>query len=299
MQKKTVKKGKKGSMNIDMKLIFSNIVKGIAKAFNKSYLKEGFSRMFSTKKTFIVMLLDLIFYLGLLGAGSLFIYNIASYATTFQQIQEISSGISAGMNTTLNPIFLEELASQVKFFQVGIFTSFFMLAVLFFLVKPLVWKLTCDSYLKKGERVGWKFWLQWRYMLKFLAVAASITLINAAAYLVVRSIINPEFVIFALVVVFLPFNIFFVNNGSVLIALSENYLDSFRRAYKLIKKIHYYIIPGIIIALVFLIILWFFPFFSSLGSVVGPVVETILALLYFTWARYYIVTIVHRLKDKV
>lgn len=289
-------KGKSKNHKAHGKNIFSGVAGWITKKFEGSCLKESFAAT-ASRKTWIILSLDILLFLLMFISFSFYMTTIAANYQSIASIQELASS-AVGGSDDMDPESFAALTSSMHSIQTALISAVIVLFLSCFLIMPFVWKLTVDDYLKKDQKAGWKFWRQWKYMLKFLALAWSITIINLAAFLLIRGLLNQEFILPILMLVVLPLHMFFLINGTVLLALGKGYLESLKGAYKLIKKIGHYIVPAITMFVMFLVILIvLLPLFSKIPYL-GIVLKGAVSLVYFVWMRYYFAAVVHRLNEQ-
>ncbi|MDP6548181.1 MAG: hypothetical protein QF917_04465 [Candidatus Woesearchaeota archaeon] len=245
---------------------------------NISFIKQNYSNFINSLgninlKIFIILILDILFYYTLMQTGRFLITQIQKKSTNIdlsQNLLELSQQNAAQLLSSLRGFFFFIIISLILF----------VIAVIinWSIIKGIIWNLTGNNkpslkFMKKFLLLNF-IWLPiWTVI--FLLIAFGIK--QEAA---------PIFMIIAFILAIYLTNILYP------LFLADNKITNIKKSLRLgFKKIHYFIIPYIIIIVFFLILSKIYSI-ATLGININPNVSYALIIIYIAWVRYYMIEVV-------
>lgn len=244
-----------------------------------SFIKQNYSNFINSLgninlKIFFIVILDVLFYYIFMQAGRFLITQIQKKSTNIdltQNLLELSQQNAAQLLSSLKEFF----------FFIIILLILFVIAVIinWSIIKGIIWNFT------KHKKPSLKFMKKF-LLLNFIWLPIWILIFLLIAFGIKQSA-APIFMIIAFMLAVYFTNILYP------LFLANNKISSIKESFRLgFKKIHYFIIPYIIIIALFLILSKIYSI-AVLGINISPYVSYTFIIIYIAWIRYYMVEVVN------
>jgi len=224
-------------------------------------------------KIFLILLVDVLFYMVFIQIGKYFLNLLQDKATNIDlnsNILGLNQQVATGLLSSVRGFFI---------FAIFLIILFLLLMIInWSLFKGFIWSITTN------KKFNLNFFKRF-FILNVLWVSIWFILILLFAFVIITQS-APIFMMVVLVVAFYFTNILYP------LFLKSHKINEIKRAFKLgIKKIHYFIIPYAIIVLIGFVISKAFSLFS-INLIVNQYISYIVGLILIAWMRYYFVEIV-------
>lgn len=245
----------------------------------EGYFKNNYNLFINSFKRidlriFFIAFFDLVFYF------LVFLISI----TTFSIIQKKAFTISLPQNI------VELGAENLEKMLVAVRAFYFLLIIMLILMFLMI---IIDYSIFKG--LAWGFTIKRKFNFKYFLRFFLLNLIWLSIFIVLAflfSIIFNEIAFLIYLFILLLVWIYFTNIIYTLFVKKED-IKSILKAFKLgFTKIHYFILPYIILGIILLIIFFIMNLVIFLPYGIGLTIIILLLLFYLAWARFYIVEIV-------
>ncbi len=227
--------------------------------------------------------LDFLYYLTFALAGSFYVYRVLPKLSILQSAQplleQVDSWREEGVFQELTDI--ERSVAEFKIYTALVLGIIFLSYII---IKWLISTLMQDKKLEKVQFV--KFTI-----LNLIFISGFITL-TAVVYSLFQE------AIFAILFVFLlvPLSIYLVNNLHPIFVKDKTIFNSYIKAFSTFKKIHYFILPYLIIFTIFILIYIVLSFLNFIPDTLFLLIFLLIFACYITWAKVYLLSILKKIK---
>jgi hypothetical protein len=228
--------------------------------------------------------LDFLYYLTFALVGSFYFYRVLPKLSILQSAQplleQVDSWREEGVFQELTDI--ERSVAEFKIYTALVLGIIFLSYII---IKWVISTLMQDKKLQKVQFV--KFTI--------------LNLIFASGFITLTAILYSLFqeAMFAILFVFImvPLTIYLVNNLHPIFVNNKNIFQSYIKAFSTFKKIHYFIIPYIVIFIIFIAIYILLSFLNFIPDTLFLLIFLLIFACYITWAKVYLLSILKKIKS--
>ena len=228
--------------------------------------------------------LDFLYYLTFALAGSFYFYRVLPKLSILQSAQplleQVDSWREEGVFQELTDI--ERSVAEFKIYTVLVIAIIF---ISYIIIKWLISTLMQDKKLQKMQFV--------KFTILNLIFASGFITLTAVLYSLFQEAMFAILFVFILV----PLTIYLVNNLHPIFVKDKTIFTSYIKAFSTLKKIHYFILPYLIIFTIFIAIYILLSFLNFIPDTLFLLIFLLIFACYITWAKVYLLSILKRIKS--